>query len=134
MQTNNGGLKLKLARNAATSTSIRRSLDKLADVPVAELKARSAAGELNSSFFDSLISDDPIDDLLSWMSDPKGTRDRWEPSRWETLCSRCKKDYDFDPERDGELAGAEASKSGESHLENDMEAIRGHAGPISRPA
>lgn len=76
-------------------------------MPVAELKARSAAGELNSSFFDSLISDDPIDDLLSWMSDPKGTRDRWEPSRWETLCSRCRKDYDFDPERDGELAGAE---------------------------
>ena len=71
LQTNNGGLKLKLARDAATSTSIRRSLDKLADVPVAELKARSAAGELNSSFFDSLISDDPIDDLLSWMSDPR---------------------------------------------------------------
>ena len=107
LQTNNGGLKLKLARDVATSTSIRRSLDKLADVPVAELKARSAAGELNSSFFDSLISDDPIDDLLSWMSDPKGTRDRWEPSRWETLCSRCKKDCDFDSERDGELAGAE---------------------------
>ncbi|MGA7496257.1 MAG: hypothetical protein WBX00_05950 [Isosphaeraceae bacterium] len=107
LQTNNGGLKLKLARDAATSTSIRRSLDKLADVPVAELKARSAAGDLNSSFFDSLISDDPIDDLLSWMSDPKGTRDRWEMGRWETLCSRCKKDYDFDPERDGELTGAE---------------------------
>jgi hypothetical protein len=107
LQTNHGGLQLKLARDAATSTSIRRSLDKLVDVPVAELKARSASGELNSSFFDSLISDDPIDDLLSWLSDPKGTRDRWEPSRWDTLCSRCLADYGFDPGRDGELKGAE---------------------------
>jgi hypothetical protein len=107
LQTNHGGLQLKLARDMATSTSLRRSLEKLVDVPIAELKAKSAAGDLNSSFFDSLISDDPIDDLLSWLSDPKGTRDRWEPGRWETLCSRCRKDYDFDAERDGELAGAE---------------------------
>jgi hypothetical protein len=107
LQSNHGGLQLKLARDAATSSSIRRSLDKLVDVPVEELRARSAAGGLNSSFFDSLISDDPIDDLLSWLSDPKGTRDRWEPGRWDTLCSRCLADYGFDPDRDGELKGAE---------------------------
>jgi hypothetical protein len=107
LQSNHGGLQLRLARDTATSTSIRRSLDKLVDVPVAELKAKSASGELNSSFFDSLISDDPIDDLLSWLSDPKGTRERWEPGRWDTLCSRCLADYGFDPDRDGELKGAE---------------------------
>lgn len=64
LQTNNGGLKLKLARDAATSISLRRGLEKLVDVPLAELEAKSAAGELNSSFFDSLISDESIDDLL----------------------------------------------------------------------
>ncbi len=103
LQTNHGGLQLKLARDTATATSIRRSLDKLVDVPVADLKAKSAAGELNSSFFDSLISDDPIDDLLSWLADPNGTRNRWEPGRWETLCSRCLADYGFDAVRDGEI-------------------------------
>jgi len=107
LQTNHGGLQLKLARDTATATSIRRSIEKLVDVPLAELKARSAAGELNSSFFDSLISDDPIDDLLSWLSDPIGTRNRWEPGRWETLCSRCLADYGFDPVHDGEIRGAE---------------------------
>jgi hypothetical protein len=66
-------------------------------VPVAELKASSASGELNSSVFDSLISDDPIDDLRSWLSDLKGTRDRREPGRWDTLCSRCLADYGLDP-------------------------------------
>ncbi len=71
------------------------------------LHAKSAAGELNANYFDSLVSDDLVDDLLSWMSQPKETRDKWEPGRWETLCSRCMSDYAFDPARDGELVGAE---------------------------
>jgi hypothetical protein len=76
-------------------------------VPVADLQAKSSAGELNGTYFDTLISDDPVDDLLSWLTDPKGTRGRWEPGRWETLCSRCVADYGFDPVYDGELVGAE---------------------------
>ena len=73
----------------------------------AKAKAKSASGELNSTFFNLLISDDPVDDLLSWLADPKGTRSRWESGRWETLCSRCAADYGFDPPHDGELVGAE---------------------------
>lgn len=107
MQTNHGGLQLKIARDAATATSIRRAIDKLIDVPVEELRTKAASGELNSTYFDSLISDDQTDDLLSWLADPKGARGRWEPTRWETLCSRCIADYGFDPARDGELVGAE---------------------------
>ena len=34
LQTNHGGLQLKLARDTATSTSIRRSIEKLVDVPL----------------------------------------------------------------------------------------------------
>ena len=86
---------------------MRRAVEKLADVPLADLQAKSAAGELNGNYFDSLVSDDLVDDLLSWMSHPKETRNRWEPGRWETLCSRCIADYGFDPARDGELVGAE---------------------------
>lgn len=107
LQTNHGGLQLKIARDNATTGSIRRSLEKLVDVPVAELQAKAASGELNSTYFDSLVIDDLVDDLLSWLADPKGTRDRWDSSRWEILCSRCIADYGFDPARDGELVGAE---------------------------
>ncbi len=107
LQTNHGGLQLKITRDNATTASIRRALEKLVDVPVAELQAKAASGELNSTYFDSLVSDDLVDDLLSWLADPKGTRDRWESSRWEILCSRCIADYGFDPARDGELVGAE---------------------------
>jgi hypothetical protein len=107
LQSDHGGLQLKIPRDNATATSIRRAIEELADVPVAELQAKAASGELNSTYFDSLVSEDLVDDLLSWLSDPRGTRDRWEPNRWETLCSRCVADYGFDPARDGELAGAE---------------------------
>jgi hypothetical protein len=85
LQTNHGGLQLNFARDNATTASIRRALDKLIDVPVAELQAKAVSGELNSTYFDSLVSDDLVDDLLSWLADPKGTRDRWEANRWEIL-------------------------------------------------
>ena len=107
LQTEKGGLGLKVARDQATATSLRRAVGKLADTPLADLQAKSAAGELNGNYFDSLVSDDLVDDLLSWLSHPKDTRSKWEPGRWETLCSRCIADYGFDPGRDGELIGAE---------------------------
>ena len=62
LQANQGGLQLKITRDNATATSIRRAIDKLVDVPVAELRGKAAGGELNSTYFDSLISDDPVDD------------------------------------------------------------------------
>ncbi|MBA4188928.1 MAG: BREX-1 system phosphatase PglZ type B [Planctomycetaceae bacterium] len=107
LQSGNGGLELTIARDAATATSIRRAIEHLAGVPVADLKAKSASGELSSPYFDGLVVEDFVDDLLCWLSDPKGTMERWEASRWETLCSRCPTDYGFDPARDGELVGAE---------------------------
>jgi hypothetical protein len=107
LQTEKGGLHLTVARDQVTATSIRRAIEKLADERVADLQVKSAAGELNSTYFDSLIVPDPADDLLSWLADPKGTRGRWEPGRWETLCSRCVADYGFDPVHEDELAGAE---------------------------
>ena len=58
------------------------------DVAVADLQAKSAGGELNSHFFHLLISDDPVDDVLTWLADPEGSKDRWDANRWETLCSR----------------------------------------------
>ena len=105
LQTNHGGLQLKIAKDKATTTSIRRALEKLVDVSVAELQAKSASGELNSNYFDSLIGD-VVDDLLLWLSDPS-TKGHWESNRWEMLCSRCMASYDFDPTHDGPLVAAE---------------------------
>jgi hypothetical protein len=109
LQSEKGGLNLRLAHDAATQDAIRRSIEKLADVPVGDLEARSATRSLDGQDFDALLVDDLIDDLLSWLADPKGVRTRWqsEPGRWEALRSICKNDYTFDSDKDGELRGAE---------------------------
>lgn len=107
LQAERVGLGLDVARDRATAASIRRALGKLLDVPVADLRAKAAHGLLESEDFDALVSDDPVDDLLTWLSDPTGTRARWEASQWDTLCRRCKSDYGFDPVKDGEPVGAE---------------------------
>jgi hypothetical protein len=107
LQADRGGLGLNVARDRATAASIRRALGKLLDVPVVDLRAKATHSPLESEDFDALISDDPVDDLLTWLSDPKGAQERWDASQWDTLCSRCKSDYGFDPVKDGELVGAE---------------------------
>ena len=108
-QSDKGGLNLRLARETATHDAIRRALEKLADMPLAELEAKSATRALDAHDFDALLVEDPVDDLLTWLSDPKGVRARWqaEPGRWEALHSRCKSDYGFDPDKEDELVGAE---------------------------
>jgi hypothetical protein len=107
LQSDRGGLGVDVARDRATAASIRRALEKTLDVPVIDLRAKAIHGPLEHEDFDALISDDPVDDLLTWLSDPKGALERWETSQWDTLCSRCRSDYGFDPVEDGALVGAE---------------------------
>ena len=109
LQSEKGGLDLRIARDPATQDAVRRAVEKLMDVPVADLAAKSAVVPLDSHDFDALLVEDPVDDLLTWLADPEGFRARWqsEPGRWDALRSRCKGEHGFDPEKDGELAGAE---------------------------
>ncbi len=109
LQSEKGGLKLRIARDTATRDAIGRAIDKLMDVVVADLEAISALRNLDGHDFDALLVDDPVDDLLSWLAGPNVARARWksEPGRWEALRGRCKGEYGFDPEKDGSLAGAE---------------------------
>ncbi|MFN7769850.1 MAG: BREX-1 system phosphatase PglZ type B [Planctomycetaceae bacterium] len=107
LQTAKGGLGLTLAKDLATAAALRRSVDKLADVPLSSLLAKSNAGELNASFFDSLVTQDPVDDLLLWMSQSANGAAAGGSPAWEALCSRCVANLGFDPVRDGALAAAE---------------------------
>jgi hypothetical protein len=107
LQANHGVLQLQIAKDQATAASIRGAIEKLMDYSLAELQARSAGGDLNCDYFHRVLVDDPVDDQLSWLADPDGTRQRMDNDRWEALCSGCLKNYGFDPIHDGPLAGAE---------------------------
>ena len=105
-----GGLGLDVAQDAKTLEAMNRALVQLADTPIANLRGR----KLEASAFDHLLTTDPVRDILRWLDDPNGTRESWGPDVWGAFRSVCKGDFDFDPETDGDLIGAEklAGKEG----------------------
>ena len=98
-----GGLGLDLARDAATRQSMQRALTALAATSVQALRGR----RLEAEDFDRLFSDDPVRDVLVWLSDAEAARAGWEAGRWSAFASRCKADLGFDPEKDGGIVAAE---------------------------
>ena len=133
LQTEKGGLNLTVARDQATATSLRRAVEKLADVPLADLQAKSAAGELNGNYFDSLVSDDLVDDLLSWMSQPEGDA---EPVGAGPVGNAvqpvyCRLRLRPRPRR-RTRRGREAGTAAEVGLEDGLETIRRRPGPLPR--
>ena len=79
------------------------ALAELAITSVDRLKGK----HLEAEDFDKLFSDDPAKDLLVWLSEPEAVKSGWNSGRWSAFKSRCKADFKFDPDKDGELVGAE---------------------------
>ena len=98
-----GGLGLHVARDATTRQAMLGSLVELATTSVHRLKGK----HLEAEDFDKLFSDDPAKDLLVWLSEPEAVKSGWNSGRWSAFKSRCKADFKFDPDKDGELVGAE---------------------------
>ncbi len=98
-----GGLGLDVARDAATRRAMLGALAELATTSVDRLRGK----HLEAEDFDKLFSDDPAKDLLLWLSDPETVKSGWNGGRWSAFKSRCKVDFKFDPDKDGELVGAE---------------------------
>lgn len=98
-----GGLGLDIARDATTRRAMLGALAELATTAVDRLKGK----HLEAEDFDKLFSDDPAKDLLLWLSDAEAVKSGWNGGRWAAFKSRCKADFKFDPDKDGELVGAE---------------------------
>ena len=98
-----GGLGLDIAATNGTREALLNALTKLADVPLRELRGR----RLHAEDFRELLHPDVVKQLLRWLNAPKETREGWSEEEWQAFCSACRDRYGFDPERDGELVGAE---------------------------
>lgn len=95
----NGGLGLDLAKDSETRSALQINLRAVMLATVAQMTGK----RLEAEDFEKLVMGDPVRDLLTWMSDPEGTRKRWDDAHWSTFCTRCKRDYGFEPAADGEL-------------------------------
>jgi len=98
-----GGLGLDVARDAATRHALHAALPELAATPLSRLRGK----RLEAEDFDRLLTDDTVKDLLRWLNDADATRQEWSAAKWQAFKSRCKAELGFHPEKDGELVGAE---------------------------
>lgn len=103
LTSEDGGLGLDVAEDRLTSQSLQGALAQLAVTPVSRLRGK----RLEAEDFDKLMIGDTPRDLLLWLGDPSGTRSRWDDATWAAFRNRCRQDYGFDPETDGELVGGE---------------------------
>ncbi len=98
-------LGLDVSRDAATRRSIDASLTVLAAAPLSHLRGK----RLEADDFDRLVIGDQHRDLLSWMNAPSEAQERFqEGGKWHAFRSRCRNDYGFDPETDGETVAGES--------------------------
>jgi hypothetical protein len=113
------GCGLDLAQDVLTRQALLRALPLVAVEPLAALSGR----RLESSDFDALAVTDSVSELLAWISDQEGFEKRCEPARWQTFCDVCKRDYGFDPDRDGVRAAADALLNSGTRHDAKWEAV-----------
>jgi hypothetical protein len=103
LTSDKGGLGLDVARDQATQEAMLRSLVKLADARIEDLRVK----RLEAADFNALLTPDPVRDLLTWLNDPAASTASWVAEESGAFRSTCKSGYGFDPENDGPLVGAE---------------------------
>lgn len=101
--SSNGGAGLDVAKDERTQQAMLRVLPEILESEHSDL----AKGRLEAADFNKLVASDPARDLLSWMNDENGCRERWDKSRWCAFVGICETEYQFHPEKDGQLTAAE---------------------------
>ena len=107
--TSQQGLGLDLAKDDATRDALLRALPEVAVTPLAQLRGR----RLEAGDFDRLLSSDVIRDVLRWMGDAEGTRERLGDNGWGAFGSLCREKLDFDPETQADVTAGELVGCGE---------------------
>lgn len=99
----NGGLQLDMAGDQKTLEACRSALPELAETVVDKLRGR----RLEAPDFHSLLSADPVKDLLVWMNAPEATQSNWGEARFQAFHQLCRGQFQFEPKKDGALVAAD---------------------------
>ncbi len=97
------GLGLDVADDKLTLQAMQGAVAHLALARITELQRK----RLEAEDFDKLMIGDTQRDLLRWLNDPEKTREQWDKATWSAFRNRCREEYDFDPEADGDIVGGE---------------------------
>lgn len=97
-----GGLGLDVAKDQPTSDALSGALPALMAEKVSQLQGR----RLDAEFFNGLVAPDATGLVLRWLSDPEAFKKLRSAAEWKAFAQHCKKDFLFDPVKDGPLKAA----------------------------
>lgn len=97
------GLHVDMAGDERTRLSLRAALTALAKTPVSALRGR----RLDASDFDAIVVGDTKRDLLTWIGAGAAVKTEWGAERWHAFRSRCRDEFNLDPEKEPPLVAAE---------------------------
>lgn len=103
LKSQHGGLGLDVARDKATQAALLRSLNRLVEQSLGQLRGR----RIDEQFLNGLLTPDPVRDLLEWLNNPEEIRRTWPSDKWAAFAITCRQTYRFDPDTDVPLAAAE---------------------------
>jgi len=110
LKSNQGGLGLDVAQDTDTKRAMQLALYRLLDQDLTTLRGN----HLNSVFFNTIVTGDPVRDLLMWLDQGDAFRLSRDENAWRGFVEICKSQIGFNPENDGPLkaAGLLAARKG----------------------
>ncbi len=105
-----GGVGLDLARDQGTRKAMLLALPLFLEEEIGPLKGK----RLDKDYFNGLLIDgDPMRQLLRWLDQGKNFRDRLDKNKWQAFVDVSISQFQFNPEKEGLLKGAEKFASHE---------------------
>jgi hypothetical protein len=98
------GVEVAAPNAAETRDAVKRAICQLAVEPLERLRAQAP---LRASDFDRLLNPDPVRQLARWINAPDEVADELDAGAWAAFRASCKRDFGFDPEKDGLLTAGE---------------------------
>lgn len=103
LKTDQGGLNLDVAQDNDTKNAAALALNRLLDEDVEILKDK----RLDRDYFNSLLTGgDPIRDLLQWIDQESVFKFSRDENEWKAFVQLIESQFNFNPQKDGVLAGA----------------------------
>ena len=102
LKSDQGGLGLDVAQDNDARNAMQLALCRLLDEDVALLKGK----RLDKDYFNTLLTGDPIRDLLQWLDQGDAFQASRGENEWKAFVEVCKSQLAFNPRNEGVLAGS----------------------------
>ncbi len=102
LKSDQSGLGLDVAQDNDAKTAMQLALRRLLDEDVALLKGK----RLDKDYFNTLLTGDPVRDLLQWLDQGDTFQASRGENEWKAFVEVCKSQLAFNPGNEGVLAGS----------------------------